>query len=86
MEIPRYLWLGATTLAVAALLALVALETLSAGRHTNVANTPVHSLVVNQRVYRCTDLGVMVCERALAEARLAPSQAFSRRDVMLVGK
>jgi hypothetical protein len=81
MEIPRYLWLGATTLAVATLLALVALETRSAGRRTNVANIPVHSLVVDQRLYLCTDLGVMVCERALAEAPLAPS-----RGVLRVGR
>ena len=33
-----------------------------------------------------TDLGVLVCERALAETSLAPSRAVARRDVTLIGK
>ena len=90
METPRYLWFGAMTLAVATLLVLIALETRLEGRHRAVAEIPIQSLVVDslghERLYRCTDLGVLVCERALAEAPLAPSRAVARRDVMLVGK
>ena len=90
METPRFLWLGALTLAVATLLVLIALDARLEGRHTNVTDIAVHSLVVDplgqQRFYRCTDLGVLVCERALAETSLAPSRAVARRDVMLVGK
>jgi hypothetical protein len=90
MEIPRFLWLGATTLTVATLLVLIALEARVEGRHRNDTGIPIQSLVVDslghERLYRCTDLGVMVCERALAEGPLAPSRVVARRDVMLVGK
>ncbi len=54
MEIPRFLWLGATTVAIGILLMLIALQTRSEPRDTT---RPAHE---QQRLYLGTDLGVMV--------------------------
>ena len=64
MEIPRFLWLGATTVAIGALLMLMALHPERRSGPTRLPDIPVHSIVVDpddpQRLYLGTDLGVMV--------------------------
>ena len=54
MEIPRFLWLGATTVAIGILLMLIALQTPPERRDTT---RPTRD---QQRLYLGTDLGVMV--------------------------